>query len=147
MNGETVGEEQGAAPLHDPGEIPGVDLAVHLVGSEEGDDGGPLRRPARGAHGEAGGLGGGPRSARLPQSHGDDDAGVAEVAGVGATLAAETDDGHLGPLQGRRVDVLFEEDLHFTRTGTAGDVSCGTGPLIPRGRRGRWPPARCARSP
>ncbi len=109
---EAVGEGQGLALGHVGGDVPVVDLGLHLVVDEDHHDIRPLSGGGDGFHRQPGGLGGGPALGALPQAHAHIAAGVLQVQGVGVALGAVADDGDLFALQPAQVAVLLV--VHFS---------------------------------
>ena len=113
---EAVGEGQGLALGHVGGDVPVVDLGLHLVVDEDHHDIRPLSGGGDGFHRQPGGLGGGPALGALPQAHAHVAAGVLQVQGVGVALGAVADDGDLFALQPAQVAVLLV--IHFSHVKT-----------------------------
>ena len=112
MDVEPVGESERRALLEVGDEVVGIDRRLVLVGGDDHDDVGPLRRIGVRQHLEAGAfrlLRGGRAGA---QRDGDVlDPAVAQVLGVGVALAAIAEDGDL--LAGDQVDVAIGVVIDF----------------------------------
>ena len=110
---EAVGESQCGAFAHVGGQMLAVKVGLQLVRGQDHDDVGPGRGLGRGHDLDAGLLGllGAGRSG--PQPDPDvGDAAVLKVVGMGVSLAAVADDGHLPALDQTDVGIAVVIDAH-----------------------------------
>ena len=100
MHVEAVRKQQAGTLGHVRLQHFAIQLRLHHVGGEHGNDLGVFHRLGRGFHGEAIGLGLDLGGAARAQAHGDIEAGITQVEGMGAALATVTDDGDAGFVAG-----------------------------------------------
>ena len=110
---EAMGEKQGGALLHVPGQAVLVDVRLQFVRRQHHQDVGPGRGLVRGHHGEASTFGLLGRAGAGAQGDADVlDAAVAQVHGVGVALAAITDNADLLVLDQIHIGVAVVENAH-----------------------------------
>ena len=108
---EAVGEHEGVPSLQVGGDVPLVDVRLHLVVDEDHDDIRPFRGLGHGHDLQARRLGGLPVFAALPEADAHVAAGFLQVQGVGVALGAVADDADLLPVQFCDIAVLLI--VHF----------------------------------